>query len=381
MVPRNTICFSFVGDPAVDSRIRKMATSLSKHFDVHIVALTSNSNETLDSIQIHPLEHDSSKSLRSQLFSFWKQGSAVAAELDANVYIASDLYSLPLAARAAQKANAKLIYDSRELYSAIAALHKRTLMQRFWNVIERRYTRDASAILTVNTEIANIIEKNYPDIPVRLIHNYPLLRDSSETGAAIDLHESLGIDPKARILISNGGLQAGRGLFFMIDLLPGLPECELLFLGDGPLKGELEIYAHGADVSDRVHFRHVESKDVLTWTSGAEIGLCFMENMGLSYYLSLPNKLFEYIHAGIPSILSDFPVMRRVVDSYSTGILIKEGSSEEAVNGIRSLLQDKDLYASYRKKAVIAARQCHWGNEEPNLLQVVSDCIDVESMS
>jgi len=371
MSARETVCLTFAGNPAVDSRCLKMAVTLSEDYSVHIIALMQEPAPVIEGVVVHRFERRPGEPLRKALFRFWKSAMNVVRGTGASLYFACDLYSLPLAARAAAAEGRPYCYDSRELYSSLASLQQRKLMQRFWNIVERRYAPAASAIYTVNHEILEILLRHYPQSNVEVIHNFPG-RPAGKSGGIRPLRRELGIRGGAPVLISNGGLQQGRGLFRMIDLLPHLPECTLVFLGDGPLRSELEVYAHGMEVEERVLFIAVPAAEVVEWTAEADIGLCFVENLGVSYYLSLPNKLFEYLHAGIPCVCTDLPVIKRVMEDTKAGLLIRHTGIEEAVTAIRYLLGDKVLYNACRNNALRAAPEYSWDSEGLRLQRSVA---------
>lgn len=367
---RPIACITFVGNPSADTRILRTADALADDFDVHIITLSYTQPETVPDVTIHAVMFTEGAPLRKTLFPFWRKAAEICADLAPALCLASDLYSLPAAARAAKASGVPLVYDSRELYGSIAALQGRKLRQRFWNIIERRYASGAAAILTVNDDIANILRKQYTGIPVHVAYNVPMATFTDDPDRSI-LRKEFGIPEGQTVLISNGGLQKGRGLTAMIDVLEELPNCHLVFLGDGPLRSELELYALGADCSERVHFNHVPSGEVLRWTSGADIGLCFVENLGLSYYLSLPNKFFEYMHAGIPAVCTDLPVIRTLIERHASGVLIPEGERDAAVNAIRKLIEDRDYYQGMCGNAETAAEHYSWGQERTRLREVL----------
>ncbi|MBN1447352.1 MAG: hypothetical protein JXA28_05425, partial [Bacteroidetes bacterium] len=127
------ICFTFVGDVTRDSRLRRFRQAAAEIGRVSLVSTSLTS----------------SASLRRELPRFWRSGREEARALHADLYLAADLYSLPIAAAAARHAGSPFIYDARELYRSIAALVGRPVMQHFWSLLEQRYTRRAHTVLTV----------------------------------------------------------------------------------------------------------------------------------------------------------------------------------------------------------------------------------------
>ncbi|MBR9978625.1 MAG: glycosyltransferase family 4 protein, partial [Bacteroidetes bacterium] len=306
-------------------------------------------------------------SLRSALPRFWRQAALAAREIDGDLFVASDLFSLPAAARAAKRARKPLLYDARELYCSVAALQGRRLMQRFWNWVEKRYARRAAVVLTVNDSIATILRETYSD--VRVVRN---VSDFPKPAPSRKIRDLLGIPENRRILLSQGGLQQGRGAFILVDILMELPDCHLVFLGDGALRGDIEAAARIAGVSERVCvLPSVPSGELPAWTASADLGMCLIEDLGRSYYLSLPNKLFEYIAAGVPVIGSDFPEIGPLLRETSSGIAVNPSEPELVLRAIRTLLNDDGRYERSRQACLEAATQYHWDVEREHYLHIL----------
>ncbi len=96
-----------------------------------------------------------------------------------------------------------------------------------------------------------------------------------------------------------------------------IPNVHFVILGEGEYRKKFEAEANNSNCSDRIHFLGaVNHTELLTYTASADIGLALIENISISYYYALPNKLFEYIMAGIPILASNLPQMKKVIDDY-----------------------------------------------------------------
>ncbi len=389
MSHRTHICFTFAGDVTRDSRLRRFAAAAAEMAEVYILQLTDAPDHSADAAEtvnhngddrvLKPLtasENESYRvipfprqgSLRSALPRFWRQASAAIRELGCDLVIASDLYTLPAASRAARKLKCPLMYDARELYSSVAALQDRALMQRFWTGVEKRYGRSAATIFTVNDSIAEILRKRYAD--VRVVRNVP---DWPEGAPSDRLREAVGIRPNLRVLLSQGGLQRGRGAILLVNAMPALTDCHLVFLGEGDLRGDIEAAARFAGVSDRVTvLPAVPSAELPAWTASADLGFCLIENLGQSYYLSLPNKLFEYLAAGVPVVGSDFPEIGALLRDTGAGIAVDPSEPDMLVRAVRTLIDDGDRYSRAKAACREAAAGFRWERERTGLLQAIS---------
>ena len=376
MARRPHICFTFIGDITRDSRCSRMMATCAKDWDVTLISLHDADTRFAHSgAEVLQSAYGLGRSLRRRLAGFWREGISMGDRLEADIYIASDLYSLPLAARLAARHGSMLMYDSRELYSDIAALQGRGLAQRFWNLVEGRYARRAEVILTVNASISEILRTRYPATPVHVLRNLPL-RQAGERDSSV-LRKALDLGADRRILLSQGGLQPGRGAWQYLRIVERLENAVLVFLGDGPLRPELEAAVQLRELSGKVRFAGAVPWDVLPdFTAGADVGLCMIENLGRSYHLSLPNKVFEYIAAQVPVLVSDFPELSRVVHDYAVGLTADPSSDDDVLAAVGTLLDDEALRSDLRDACGVAAGTLNWEKEETILHDIVAGLLE-----
>lgn len=365
---RPAFCLIFMGDPRKDSRSWKFARSLRKVGKVSIVGAGS-APETfeMDGIMVTMVPAFSRESFPFAWLSFHAGAKAGASRLGADVYIASDLYSLPAAVVAGRRR--VVWYDSRELYSDLSTLQGKPLRKAFWKTVEKKYGRHARVVTTVNGSIAHLLRDRFQRVEV--IRNYPL---SSRCEQDALLREQLGVPPGKFLLLSQGGLQRGRGAFMILDAVQSRVDVAVVFLGDGPLKGEIAAYAEILGMPRRVFFLPaVPVSDLPAYTASADIGLCVIENLGRSYYLSLPNKLFEYVMAGVPVVASDFPELGAVVREEKVGLTCDPGKPESIRAAIDKLLDDRETREKCTAACLTARDRFNWEHEEKRLLQIAEE--------
>ena len=97
---------------------------------------------------------------------------------------------------------------------------------------------------------------------------------------------------------------------------------------------------NNSNCSDRIHFLGaVNHNELLTYTASADIGLALIENISISYYYALPNKLFEYIMAGVPILSSNLPQMKKVIDDYQVGKYVDPEHENDLVSNLNELIK------------------------------------------
>jgi glycosyltransferase involved in cell wall biosynthesis len=172
------------------------------------------------------------------------------------------------------------------------------------------------------------------------------------------LRERLGIPESEFVLLYQGVLAPGRGIELLINAFENVPaDRHLVFLGFGPLEERIRQLAA---VRGNVHFHPaVSPAELRQFTASADVGLVQTEDSCLSYHLSLPNKLFEYLEAGIPVLSSDLPCPRAVVERFQCG-WVANGS--DAIRDWASWL-DRSSLAAMRRGALEARAHFDWRDE------------------
>lgn len=283
----------------------------------------------------------------------------------ADVYHSHDLNTLYVGAICKRKAGAKLVYDSHELQTERNRMTKWWRRWAAWN--ERRWLPFADAMIVASPSWIGINRDKYgrvPDISMSII-NTPELEVIDHPR---DLRGELGISDDSPILLYQGSIQENRGIEPAIDAITLLEKAVLVIVGYGYHRPALEADVRARGLTDRVKFfGPIPNNELLGWTAAADIGLCNIVNSSLSYYTSLPNKLFEYIIAGIAVIGSDSPEIGRIVREEGVGEVADPVSPQELARAARTILND---LGRYRRATQAAALKYNWGIEEQKLLAV-----------
>ncbi len=283
----------------------------------------------------------------------------------ADVYHSHDLNTLYVGAMCKKRIGARLVYDSHELQTERNRMTKWWRRWAAWN--ERRWLPYADAMIVASPSWIDINREKYgkvPEISVSVI-NTPALDDAGEPA---DLRGELGISQDAAVLLYQGSIQENRGIEPAIDAVTLLDDVVLVIVGYGYHRPVLEADIRERGLSDRVKFfGPIPNNELLQWTAAADIGLCNIVNSSLSYYTSLPNKLFEYIIAGIAVIGSDSPEIGRIVAEEGVGEVADPVDPEALAKATQTILGNLDKYRTATKSAAL---RYNWGIEEQKLLDV-----------
>lgn len=284
-----------------------------------------------------------------------------------DVVHAHDVNMLPIGWASAALSGARLVYDAHEISTGREGYGRfRGLVARVEGFLIRR----ADAVITTTELRSRYLARAYRVQRPLVLQNRPVM---SELPARGRLRRELGIAEGRAVVLYQGGLQPGRGLELIVRAAAKVGEADFVFVGSGSLERRLRTLAAELDVTDHVHFvpmRPVE--ELQEWTVDADIGLQVLENTCFNHFSADSNKLFEYVVAGIPVVASDLPEIRRIVEQYGVGLLVRPGSLEELVTVLGRLLEDSSLRDELRRKAAASRRFLSWGSVEGRLLELYS---------
>jgi glycosyltransferase involved in cell wall biosynthesis len=381
------VCLVLLSTAIRDARTLNIARTLAKHGKrVCILAFGSNADAERfagEGIILIPLQGSTHKRFIKRWLSFGRRITPYLWRVKARSYWSADGYSLPFTLLFAKLHRARLVYDAREIYSALGPLAGRPLVQRVIAWMERVCVRFVDAMFTSGQLDSEYLQQHFrlPTLP-RVVMNLPPYRPLTETlterlakqPSENRIRQRFGLPATTRILVYQGMIFDGRGIMPVVRALPLLPDCAFVLLGEGRYKEAVEREAGRLGVADRVLFAGaVPYDELLDWTTCADAGMALIEPISFSYRLALPNKLFEYCMAGIPSVVSDLPAMKRVVAEYPIGICVAhDAPAAELAQAIETCLQP-DRRAAFRAVCEQAARAYSWEAQEP-VIAALAEC-------
>lgn len=290
----------------------------------------------------------------------------------ARLYLASDLYSLAPLAKAARRYRAPLVYDARELYAALDSSAGRQYVGAVWGAVERRSIRHADAVLTVGDAIADRLAASYGIRRPTVLYNAPDAPSAPPDRDA--LRNALALPDDGRLVVLYQGLfRPGRGLDALLEATRRVDDVRLVLIGEGERSSVIQ--QAGSMLGDRLVVHPFVPPDRLaTLTPGADLGACLIEPLTESLRLSLPNKLFEYLAAGVPVLASPLPEIQAVVDR-GVGVLADPASPAAVADALRQSL-DPARREAWRVNTSTALDPYAWRHGRAAFQSLVASLLD-----
>jgi glycosyltransferase involved in cell wall biosynthesis len=300
---------------------------------------------------------------------YYMRSFRAARELGASVFHAHDVITLPVAAWLARRTGGSLLYDAHELYTEMSTLSARE--RRIWRFIEQRLIRRADVVVTVCESISRELSDRYRVARPSVLLNVPVLDDVDRPVAGALRRKVSPLAGDRPIVLYQGGFSPHRGLANLVDAVAMLDRCLLVLMGAGPLEESLRerILDSGLERSITI-VPAVPQRQLLAHTRDATVGVIPYEFVGLNNYYTTPNKLFEYLAAGVPIAASDFPELRRFIGTYDVGVTFDPARPSDIARAIEQILSDHDALIERRANALRAARSLNWDVEKLKLLEI-----------
>jgi len=371
MSSKQKVLIAFLGNINYDTRCKNLYDTFSaRNFDVEFIGfdwMTEGFTETQEDISIFKLKKGF-LSLSFYLKFIWHLKLKLFST-KASIIFAEDIYTLPFAVIFGKLKRAKIYYDSRELFGYLAGLKEKKFKQVFWKLTEKIFIRKADYVLVTGPMDGEFLEKEYGLKNIILLRNLPRYYKPT---FQFDLRSHLNIDKPKKIILYQGVLLKGRGIEKVYSVLSELSDHVFVIAGSGEYEEHYQKLVVQMNIAHQVFFLGKLTQDELPKiTASVDIGVSLIENLSVSYYYALPNKLFEYIMAEVPVITSNLPQMKEIVDKYDVGFAVNIDNKNELITAIKKLSEDTDLYESKKQNCHIASQELNWEKEVTNLLMTI----------
>ena len=355
------IYFTVTNDLSYDQRMHRICGSLAKAgYDIILVGRQLG----------HSLPLEKKPFKQTRLSCFFSKGKLFYAEYNVRLFFfllfkrmdglcAIDLDTILPCLFVSKLKRIKRIYDAHELFTELKEVVSRPSIHRFWLAIERRAVPQFKYGYTVGQGIADEFRKRY-GVEYACIRNMPVLKDLP------------AFSERQKFLLYQGAVNEARAFEWLIPAMKTI-KTELVICGTGNFIEQLKHLILENQVEEKCYLKGQLTPEKL-WevSSHAYIGIAVAENLGMNQYLSLPNKFFDYIQAGLPQVTMDFPEYSKLNEQYNIALLIPEAKPELIAEAVNKLLDDRVLYEQLYQNCLKARQELNWQQEEKRLLAFYS---------
>ena len=386
------VCMHVLTTARTDARVMRSATALTDAgFAVSIVDIVDKCSRSIEDIHGVSIKHVKvPREFMATRFRRWAvikalllfiRSTLLLLQTPADFYHAHDFTALPACYIAALLRGKPLIFDAHELpLSELDVPHRRWLRVLLTPFLAHMISSCAGGI-GASPFYEQVLRERYHVSRVSLLRNFPPYRLVKKSDR---LHQRLGLDPSVRIALYQGNIQSDRNLDALVRAAAFLEDdIVIVMLGKAvePTISELKTLIASEGVADRVKILPpVPYEELLDWTSSADIGLTLIPSDGtLNMRTCLPNKLFEYLMAGLPVLTSPMEAVAPLVTSYDVGEVLSSLEPVDLSAAISAMLGDAAGLARMRLNALNAAqREFNWEKESPSLIRLYRDILAMQ---
>ncbi len=365
-----TAILSVINDLSTDRRVHRSCLTLKKlGFDVLLVGRKRKKSLSLEQREYRT----------HRMFLFFEKGFLFYAEYNFRLFffllfrkcdllLANDLDTLLPNYLVKKLRNKKLVYDSHEYFTGVPELEGRKFVKNIWKYIERMIFPKLTDIITVNDSIAKLYKDEYGK-ELTVVRNIPALQNLKEFKSKEELRIDAG---KKMILLQGSGINIDRGAEEAVMAMQYVTNAILYIIGDGDVIDILKKMVKENKLEQKVVFILKQPMfKLLQYTVNADIGLTLDKDTNINYRYSLPNKLFDYIHAGVPVLASSLVEVKKIIQQYKVGEIIENHNPEHIASKINEMLDNREQLIKYKNNTQKAANELCWENEENKLINIL----------
>jgi glycosyltransferase involved in cell wall biosynthesis len=358
-----------------DSRVLKENISLyNAGYNTIVVALHEeflSESENIQNIQVHRIKLRQYKYSKNIIVKILKHIEFAKKSIkffkDYDIFHCNDINTLHIGViiKIYYNKNAKVVYDAHEYETETKG--QNGIRKIFTRQLEKILIKYADKVLCVSNSIANEYVRLYNiEKPVLILNTPPYFKIEKKDY----FRENLKIGKDKNIFLYQGALAKARGIEILLETFKDLEDkmAVVVFMGYGELEDMIKQHSKKYN---NIFFHNAVSPDILLdYTGSADFGISTIEDTCLSYRYSLPNKMFEYLMAEIPTIVSNLPEMKKVVLDNNIGIVAKENSVEglkKAINKATNFDKNK-----FKRNIQKVKKIYNWEKQEQTLLEVYS---------
>ena len=362
---KKKIIISVTNDLSTDQRVKKVCGTLNAiNYDILLIGRKRLTSLKLD----RPYRTKRMKLIFNKGALFYAEFNIrlfillVFSKVD--IYHANDLDTLLANYLAAIIRRKPIVYDSHEYFTGVPEIQNKKLVKKVWLTIEQFIFPKLKHIITVNQSIAKLYKEEY-NKDLRIIRNVPNKVEALKLKSKSELNI---VEDKDIIITQGAGININRGIEELVEAMQYLNDVCLIIIGDGDIIPQLKKRVLELKLENSIIFKgRMPYHEMMQYTQYAKLGITIDKDTNTNYKYSLPNKLFDFIHAGIPILASKIIEVEKIIKKYQIGLFINNHEPTHIANQIKYALDNKELISEWKSNTHHACKELNWEIEENTL--------------
>jgi glycosyltransferase involved in cell wall biosynthesis len=278
-----------------------------------------------------------------------------------DLFVANDLDTLVPCFAVSRLFGKPLVYDAHEYFTGQYGLAERKFKYFVWKKIEGWLLPKVRHMITVSNSIADLYRKEYGADSVVIMNVAP-----STDELIVYNRSNLRVREEDLLVVYQGsGINPGRGVMELVNAMTMLERIRLIITGSGDMIEEVKQAVSYKGLTNNVIFLpRMKWEEMMQFTMCCDAGLSLDQDNCINQRYSLPNKIFDYIAAGIPAVVSPLPDVSAIIGRYGCGLILSHVTPYAIAGALERLRDDRDLLSELKEKAVEARQELTWEKEK-----------------
>lgn len=260
-----------------------------------------------------------------------------------------------------------LVYDSHELFCEVPELLNAPIKKKIWEMLESFAVPKLQYCITVNDSIAKVFSDKYK-VKFEVVRNIPPVLPVFHYKTKQEL--SMPMNKKIFIL-QGAGINIDRGVEELVLAMKYLDDAVLYIIGSGDIWNKLRKLITEKGLDKKVFLiSKLTKEELLNYTRLADIGITLDKDTNLNYRYSLPNKLFDYIHAEVPILSSRMTEIERIIQTYDIGDFVDNHDPKHIAEKLQDMTHS-ERYKIWKENLKHAKNVLTWDEEKKVFINLI----------
>jgi glycosyltransferase involved in cell wall biosynthesis len=373
------VIVSVISDLVTDQRVHKVCRTLQENgYAVSLIGARRKGSLPLNprnyaARRIHML-------FRKKIFFYGEFNLRLFASLlftRADIFLGNDLDVMPAVWLAGWIRRRPVVYDTHEYYLGMPELKGRPLVKKVWQGIESFIFPRLRYVYTICDSFCDLYKKDYGK-DLRAIRNVPYLDIPPPAGGEYqglpeEIERRLPAKDKHFLLFQGAGINPERGVEELVLSMHYLDPAKfhLLIIGGGDIFHTIQKLVADRGLSDRITVLPKVPFEILRLiTRRADLGLSLDKPTNINHIYGLPNKIFDYLHSGVPVLVSRLVELEKIVHKYQVGAFIENHEPAHIATRILEIFNNNGQIKIWKKNTEKVRRELNWEKEGRIVIEI-----------